>query len=307
MALLTPRPTRLKSLFAAVALAGAIALVSTGTANAAAPVPTIAAAHPAALTGWTQTARTTEFTPSANEGIATVHPPNGSPYEYIVGTLSIPVDLAVANWDHIGDPDSSQGYIFNDFQYTGSNPTSKLFRVTTPGGQHYDYTHTLAPGEEMNNSWVAVSPDSQWMVNGEWDTMTRFLVFPTPILNPATPQTGGNLNLAFQISLDHPVRDVQGCTFAGATTLLCSADDPNTDLFPTAKQLIEVDLPHALDGSAVTGHVTSLGQLPLNSVCSGTFEVEGDDYDPATGDLRVLIVEPGVCAVVTDLYTFHRS
>jgi hypothetical protein len=35
--------------------------------------------------------------------------------------------------------------------------------------------------------------------------------------------------------------------------------------------------------------------------------VEGDDYDPATGDLRVLIIQPSVCEVVTDLYTFHQS
>jgi hypothetical protein len=273
--------------------------VATGTANAA--------GTPHGLTGWTQIAHTTEFTPSANEGIATVHPPTGSPHEYIVGTLSVPFDLAVSNWDHIGDPDSSRGYVFDNFQYTGSNPTSKLFRVTTPGGQHYDYPHTLVPGEEMNNSWDAVSPDGQWMVNGEWDTMTRLLVFPTPILNPATAPTGGALDLAGQITLDHPVRDVQGCTFAGPTTLLCSADDPNTDLFPTSKQLIEVDLPGPLTGATVTGHVTSLGQLPLHSLCSGTFEVEGDDYDATTGDLRVLIVEPGVCAAVTDLYTFHHA
>ena len=35
-------------------------------------------------------------------------------------------------------------------------------------------------------------------------------------------------------------------------------------------------------------------------------KVEGDDYDATTGDLRVLVVEPGICAAVTDLYTFHR-
>jgi hypothetical protein len=145
------------------------------------------------------------------------------------------------------------------------------------------------------------------MVNGEWDTMNRFLVFPTPILNSSTPQTGGALNLGFQLNLDHPVRDIQGCTFFSSTKLLCSADDPNTDLFPTAKQLLEIDLPNALNGSDITGHVVDLGQLPLNSICSGTFEVEGDDYDPATGDLRVLIIQPSVCEVVTDLYTFHHS
>jgi hypothetical protein len=296
-------------------LIGATALLSLiaaapATAAPAAPHPAPAAAGThvaAALNGWTQVGNTTEFTPTHNEGVATVNPPSGSPYQYYTGTLSVPADLGAQNWTHIGDPDSSQGYIFDDFQYGGSNPTSKLFRVTTPSGAHYDYTHTLVSGEEMNNSWVAVSPDSQWMVNGEWDTMTRFLVFPTPILNSSTPQTGGALNLGFQVNLDHPVRDIQGCTFFGATKLLCASDDPNTDLFPNAKQLLEVDLPSALSGSDITGHVVNLGQLPLNSICSGTFEVEGDDYDPATGDLRVLIIQPGVCAVVTNLYTFHQS
>ncbi|HEX3790466.1 MAG TPA: hypothetical protein VHW44_21555 [Pseudonocardiaceae bacterium] len=264
------------------------------------------AAAPAAVGAWRQVSETAEFTPTHNEGVATVNPPGGTPSQYYVGTLSVPVDLA-ANWGHIGDPDSSKGYIFNDFQYSGSNPTSKLFRVTTPSGTHYDYPHTLVANEEYNNSWVAVSPDSQWMVNGEWDTMNHFLVFPTPILNPSTPQTGGALNLATYLDLDHPVRDVQGCTFFSSTRLLCSADDPDTDLFPTSKQLLQIDLPHALDGTEMTGHVTALGQLPLSSICSGTYEVEGDDYDPATGDLRVLIIQPGACEVVTELYTFTLS
>ncbi|HEX4720940.1 MAG TPA: hypothetical protein VH333_00395 [Pseudonocardiaceae bacterium] len=289
-----------RALGRAAVLGSTVALLTVGVSAVA------SAATPHGLTGWTQIAHSTRFTPTSNEGIATVHAADGSSSEYVVGTLSVPADLAVSNWDHIGDPDSSHGYEFDNFQWTGSNPTSKLFRVTTPTGTHFDYVHTLVAGEEMNDSWDAVSPDAQWMVNGEWDTMTRFLVFPTPILNPSTPQAGGPLNIAFQIDLDHPVRDVQGCTFAGATTLLCSADDPNTDLFPTSKQLLEVDLPHALNGTDIAGHVTSLGQLPLHSVCSGTFEVEGDDYDTTTGDLRVLIVEPGICAAVTDLYTFHR-
>ena len=176
-------------------LVGATVLVTliAGAPAAAAATPATPPAAPraqasagthiaAALNGWTQVSDTTEFTPTNNEGVATVNPPGGNPYQYYVGTLSVPADLAAESWTHIGDPDSSQGYIFNDFQYGGSNPTSKLFRVTTPSGAHYDYTHTLVSGEEMNNSWVAVSPDSQWMVNGEWDTMNRFLVFPTPIL-----------------------------------------------------------------------------------------------------------------------------
>lgn len=295
-------------LAALIAGAPAATAATPATPHAAPQTHAKAGTHvAAALNGWTQVGNNTEFTPTHNEGVATVNPPGGTPYQYYTGTLSVPADLAAENWTHIGDPDSSQGYIFDNFQYGGSNPTSKLFRVTTPSGAHYDYPHTLVSGEEMNNSWDAVSPDSQWMVNGEWDTMTRFLVFPTPILNKSTPQTGGALNLGFQLKLDHPVRDIQGCTFFSATRLLCSSDDPNTDLFPNAKQLLEIDLPNALNGSDITGHVVNLGQLPLNSACSGTFEVEGDDYDPATGDLRVLIIQPGVCEVVTNLYTFKQS
>lgn len=275
------------------------------TASATANAATNATAND--LTGWTQVSETPEFTPTHNEGVATVNPPGGTPYEYYTGTLSVPVSLAAQDWTHIGDPDSSQGYIFNDYQYGGSNPTSKLFTATTPSGTTYDYTHTLVSGEEYNNSWVAVSPDSQWMLAGEWDTMSHFLVFPTPILNSATSATGGNLNLATYLDLDHQVRDIQGCTFFDATELLCSSDDPDTDLFPTAKQLLEITLPHALDGTEMTGHVTSLGELPLSSICSGTYEVEGDDYDVATGQLRVLIIQPGACEAVTELYTFQQS
>lgn len=270
-------------------------------------VPAVAnAGTPAAPSGWTRVAHAARFTLTSNEGIATVHRPGGSS-EYVVGTLSVPPGLAARGWGHIGDPDSVRGYVFDDFQYTGDEPTSKLFRVTTPGGEHYDYTHQLVSGEAMNNSWVAVSPDAQWMVNGEWGTMTRFLVFPTPLLNSAASPSGGDLDLAAQVTLDHPVRDVQGCTFADEVTLLCAADDPDTDLYPTSKQLLRVTLAEPLAGTDVTAHVSSLGQLPLDSACSGDFEVEGNDYDPATGLLRVLVVQPGVCAAVTDLYTFRRA
>jgi hypothetical protein len=76
------------------------------------------------------------------------------------------------------------------------------------------------------------------MVNGEWDTMNRFLVFPTPVLNPSTSPAGGTLDIAAELKLDRPVRDVQGCTFFSATRLLCASDDSGTDLFPTTKQLL---------------------------------------------------------------------
>ncbi|HEX4224260.1 MAG TPA: hypothetical protein VHZ97_17960, partial [Pseudonocardiaceae bacterium] len=90
------------------------------TPHAAPQAPKVAGTHvAAALNGWTQVSDTTEFTPTHNEGVATVNPPGGNAYQYYVGTLSVPADLAAESWSHIGDPDSSQGYIFDDFQYGG--------------------------------------------------------------------------------------------------------------------------------------------------------------------------------------------
>jgi hypothetical protein len=36
-------------------------------------------------------------------------------------------------------------------------------------------------------------------------------------------------------------------------------------------------------GGTVSGHVVDLGSIPQSSICSGTFETEGVDYDAATG------------------------
>ncbi len=86
-----------------------------------------------------------------------------------------------------------------------------MFRVQAPGGAWSEYVHTLSPGEAMNNSWVAISPDGQWMLSGEWGTMDRLLVFPTPGENPSTSPSA-NLPQAATVRLDHAVRDVQAVT-----------------------------------------------------------------------------------------------
>jgi hypothetical protein len=135
------------------------------------------------------------------------------------------------------------------------------------------------------------------MVAGEWNTRTRLLGFATPGLNPAAVP-GTNLPTAFTVHLDRPVRDVQGCTFFSAQILLCASDDPATDLFGIAKPLLRIDLDRPLDGADVAGHVTALRSLPLSSACAGSFEVEGVDYDRASGTLRAIVMSPGVCVVV---------
>ncbi len=54
--------------------------------------------------------------------------------------------------------------------------------------------------------------------------------------------------------------------------------------------------------------MTDLGPIPQSdSICSGGFEAEGLDYDPATGVLRVEVVQPGICAVVTTVYEYRAG
>jgi hypothetical protein len=242
----------------------------------------------------------------ANQGLTTVVSADGSTSLLYRGDYSIPDRVKNQGWVHIGDPDSSQGYVFDAYQ-GDTGATTKMYEVTTPAGDQFDYVHQLEAGEMFNNSYVAVSPDGQWMVSGEWDVMTRLLIFPTPVLNPATPPTGGALPLSGTIALDHPVRNVQGATFVSATRLLCSTNDEGTDLWPTPRQLLEVNLVAPLVGAATSAQVTSLGELPTESICPGTFEVEGIDYDATAGDLRVDIVPPAPCSVLTTIYRFRQA
>ncbi|MER7981683.1 hypothetical protein [Streptomyces sp. NPDC095817] len=220
------------------------------------------------------------------------------------GLLSIPLGLRIKGWNHVGDPDIAQGNVFDAYQGPDS-ATTKMFAVTTPAGKRYEYVHRLDPGEKLNNSFATVSPDGQWLVSGEWGDQDRLQVFPAPLLNPSTPRTGGALPQAGPITLDRPVRDIQGCDFVDATRLLCASDDGSRALFPEDRPLLQVDLEHAVDGSPVTGHVTSLLALPQRGVCDGTYEAEGVDYDTASGTLRAQVVQPGVCAVATSVYAYR--
>ncbi|GLX47211.1 hypothetical protein Shyhy01_01610 [Streptomyces hygroscopicus subsp. hygroscopicus] len=259
--------------------------------------PSASAAEPAR---WT--AAGTSYTDTLGGGQGLASRADGSLLHR--GLLDIPLDLRIRGWNHVGDPDVARGYVFDAYQ-GADTATSKMYAVTTPGGKRYDYVHPLDPGEKVNNSFAAVSPDGQWLVSGEWEVQDRLQVFPAPLLNPATPRTGGALAQAGQISLDRPVRDIQGCDFVTATRLLCASDDGSGGLFPQSRPLLQVDLPHPLDGEPVTGRVSSLFGLPQRSVCKGTFEAEGVDYDSGTGILRAEVIAPGVCAAATTVYAYR--
>ncbi|MGW4922857.1 hypothetical protein [Streptomyces parvulus] len=260
-----------------------------------------AAAAPAADT-WNEVGSDRADPLTESQGLASVEVPAGSPNRY-TGIGTIPLSLSTRGWNHVGDPDASyDGHYIEPYQRDDGG--AKMYRVQSPDGKWSEYVHTLGPGEALNNSWSAVSPDGRWMLSGEWGTMNRLLVFPTPGVNPSTSPSA-NLPLVSTVRLDRPVRDVQGCDFLDATTLLCSSDDPEGTLFGMTKPLLRIDLSAAPNGAAdVTGRVTALRQLPLRSACSGGFETEGIDYDRRTGTLRVIVVSPGFC-VLTDSKTYR--
>src|SRR5262245_50745598 len=88
---------------------------------------------------------------TADEGIAT----SGSTTLYR-GVGTIPLDLRVKGWNHVGDLDAHAGYVIDDYQGP-DGATSKLYSVTAPNGVRSDYPHPLVPGELMNNSFATIS------------------------------------------------------------------------------------------------------------------------------------------------------
>jgi hypothetical protein len=259
-----------------------------------------------AIARWTAVGSYVQSTLTAGEGLATVSPPRQKTHELYRGIASIPSDLKGQGWAHIGDPDSVHGYVFDAYQGPSSG-NSKMFLVTNPSGKTFEYRHTLVRGELYNNSFDAISPDTQWLVAGEWGTMSHLQIYPTPLLNRGSPYHGGSLQLAGYVKLDHKVNDIQGCDFVTPLRLICASDDDSRSLFPNEKPLLEVDLPRSLHGDNVKGHVVNLGSIPQESSCSGTFEAEGVDFDPSTGILRVEIIQPGSCILKTTVYEYKPA
>jgi hypothetical protein len=274
--------------------------VATAGTGPTKPVSTSGIAH------WRRVGSYLENSVTAGEGVATVTRRDHSRYEVYRGLLSVPKSLAAHGWTHIGDPDSADGDIIDAYQGPSSRH-SKMFLVTTSSGATVEYVHTLVPRELYNNSFDAISPDTRWMVAGEWGTMSHLQIYPTPLLTRTTPRRGGALRLAGYIRLDHKMNDIQGCDFTTKSTLICVSDDDSRKLFANEKPLLEVELPHALSGTSVTGHVIDLGSIPQQSSCTGTFEAEGIDYDVATGILRVEIVQPGSCILHTTIYKYAHQ
>jgi hypothetical protein len=290
---------------ASAALSLTVGLGPQGPAAAASKSPATPG-PPSGIAGLTEVGSYGENTLVAGEGVATVSTPRSKTYELYRGIQSVPSNLKAQGWTHIGDPDSVRGYVFDAYQGPSAG-NSKLFLVTTPSGQSFEYLHTLVRGELYNNSFVTISPDTQWMVAGEWGTMSHLQIYPTPVLNHKTQSHGGSLRLAGYIKLNHRVNDIQGCDFVTPVRLICASDDDSQLLFPNQKPLLEINLSRSLDGISVAAQVIDLGSIPQESTCSGTFEAEGVDFDAATGILRVEIIQPGSCILITTVYEYESA
>ncbi|MEU6284948.1 hypothetical protein [Streptomyces sp. NPDC047028] len=268
-------------------------------------VPQIARAlpRPAAVGPWAVLDYSNSNALTGGQGLATVTRPDGTTYTWFDGIASVPLRLRLAGWSHVGDPDSRDGYVVEPYQKSSGD--SKMFRVWTPGGQAVEFYHRDVPGEATDNNFAAIAPDGDWIVSGQWGDITSLPFYPMPYLNHAVSGPGQNLPLAGAIRLDHAISAVQGCAFTTVVQLVCSSDSDSSPLGNT-KPLIQIDLARSLTGGDVTGRVTELGTLPLESVCSGSFEVEGIDYADRSGDLRVEVIPPGPCAPVGTVWRFRR-
>lgn len=53
--------------------------------------------------------------------------------------------------------------------------------------------------------------------------------------------------------------------------------------------------------------MTTAFAIPQRSVCKGTFESEGIDYDATRGTLRVQMVPPSPCLVTTAVIAYKQG
>lgn len=104
----------------------------------------VAVAGPAqASTHWVTVGSDQARALDESQGLTVIVRPGGTEYRY-TGTATIPVDVLVRGYDHIGDPDSVAGYYIEPYQRGDGG--SKMFRVQAPDGSWSEYVHQLVPG-----------------------------------------------------------------------------------------------------------------------------------------------------------------
>lgn len=210
--------------------------------------------------------------------------PSGHSFRNLVG---IPLQLLFAGYLHIGDIDTHGAKAYVPYENSAKGTEKAYGAVDVASGRILGWSvHQLDPGEAYNNSWTAVSPDGQWLVSGEWENITSFLVFRVADVGKAS------IDVVSRIVLDAPLTLVQGCDFDGPLRLVCQDDTAE-------RRLLQVDLDRALDGADVAARTTVLGTTPVDlaipwlaPMCKNHTEAEGVDVSADGSTLRFLTVDP---------------
>lgn len=284
-----------RALLAAIAVTMLVAAWATPAGAPMSPLPDRAGRW--RLLGWRPVPAS-----GADQGVATLSLPGSRERLVFRGDGDVSGSLRARGWWHVGDPGSAGGYLLAPYQGQPSR-RAKLFVLTAPDGRRSNWLHRLAPGEMVNNSFVAIAPSRHWFVAGEWGRMTRLLVFPMPAHNAAA-RPGRDLPLAATIRLSRQVRNLQGCGFASATALVCTANSPDAPVFGVSHGLIAITLAHPVNGRQMSGRPVLLGALPQVSRC-GQAETEGVDVH---GDRLVVVAhERGACRGRVDVFTYRAA
>lgn len=78
-----------------------------------------------------------------SQGLTTVVRAGGGFIRY-TGLGTIPWDVALRGWNHVGDPGSRLGYYVEP--YESDTHSAKMFRVQAPDGGWTEYVHQREPG-----------------------------------------------------------------------------------------------------------------------------------------------------------------
>lgn len=245
--------------------------------------------YPPTLGPWTYQGTTTQNTGFAGQGYASVTATGGwlwtgltaTKFFNSAGTQTARL-LPPAPYDHIGDPDAYGYYAYIPLQRNDGGRTQGFQIRNGLTGAVSVAEWSLPYGYQINNSWVAISPDGKWMLNGGWGNQTYFTGF-------TRPTGGGPITLKFRVTLDTTLRNVQGCDFVTNMRLVCADDKEGAG----NKSIWAVDLNHYLDGVNRTARVTRLGDAPgdqTDPACREG-ETEGVDYNAATRVMRFTFID----------------
>ena len=212
-------------------------------------------------------------------------------------------ELLDVGFDHLGDPDAYGPLVFGGLEDNSAPVVAPYHRgfvvfdseTLSIVGWANDPGSANRPGDG-DCPWVAVSPDGEWVVTGQWAPMLSLIVYRAMELVSAH-----TVHQVGEIPIEPSISDIQGCDFDGPQVLLCASDNADA-----GRLIYSITLSGPLQGETLprlTGHVEPLFPAPVpEKVCDNPEEVEGVDVDGDT--LRVLVL--GSCAIDSYLYRYER-